>query len=570
MNRSWPVHALAVVCCLAVPVCVFCQSDSLAVAAASGASSAASEDLAAPGNADIPTGIQDLIRSAQKRYVEGSSLIKSGDSAKARVEFDKAVDMLLESEWNIASNRELNRYFQDLVRRIQQDESLYLQPQEPVDEQPEKAVVDELSKLDLIPIKIDPSLQDSVEADLANTQYDIPITLNASVLQSLNFWLNRGRKYFSDGLQRSGRYKVMIEQVFREESIPLDIMYLAQVESLFKTNALSRARAKGMWQFGRWTAVRYGLRVNSYIDERSDPEKSTRAAARYLNDLYAMFKDWNLVLAAYNWGEGKVQKLIDRSGVNDFWELTELRRRNFPKETKNHVPLIQASVILARNPGKYGFSRELDPPEAYDRVTVSRPIDLRAAAKLLNLPVEELKRLNPALRGLSTPADYPDFQLKVPAGSDPDVCQNIAELPAVKFKPPAFDSPGRYRVRPGDTLGKIAAQYHVSVRSLQEANDIRSAKSLRVGSVIHVPAIRTSSTRTASSHPTTNRQHLASNQLHSRITPAKKSTTAPVAPRKHSPSKSASTASSGTRLKAPVPKSKVSSASTKKETKTDN
>jgi len=141
----------------------------------------------------------------------------------------------------------------------------------------------------------------------------------------------------------------MIAEAFKTESIPLDVMYLAQVESLFKTKAVSRARARGIWQFGRGTAIRYGLKVNRYIDERSDPEKSTRAAARYLSDLYAMFKDWNLVLAAYNWGEGKVQRLVDRSGRNDFWDLLELKR-NFPKETKNHVPLIMASIILARNP----------------------------------------------------------------------------------------------------------------------------------------------------------------------------------------------------------------------------
>ncbi len=567
MKRSWPAHALAVVCCLFVPGCVFCQSDPLAVAAASGATGATSVDLS---RADVPSEIQDLIRSAQQRYLQGSDLIKSGESAKARIEFNKAVDILLESQWNIASNRELSRYFQDLVRRIQQDESLYLLPQEPVEELPEKAVVDELSKLDLIPIKIDPSLKDSVEADLANAKYDIPITLNEPVLQSLNFWLNRGRKYFSDGLQRSGRYKDMIEKVFREESIPLDIMYLAQVESLFKTNALSRARAKGMWQFGRWTAVRYGLRVNSYVDERSDPEKSTRAAARYLNDLYAMFKDWNLVLAAYNWGEGKVQKLIDRSGVNDFWELTGLRRRNFPKETKNHVPLIQASVILARNPEKYGFSRDLDPPDSYDLVTVSRPIDLRAAAKLLGISLEELKGLNPALRGLSTPADYPDFQLKVPAGSEPDICQTIAELPAVKFRPPAFDSPGRYRVRPGDTLGKIAARYHVPVRSLEEANDIRSPKALRVGSIIRVPAIRSSSTRTASAHAKTSPKRIASNQLRPGNISSKKSSAASTRPPKTTRSRTASKPSSGSRLPTPPSRSKVATASTKKAAKGDN
>jgi membrane-bound lytic murein transglycosylase D len=491
MNRSWLVHASVVLCCFGAPARLYCQSESVTVAAAAAGVLRATYPDLPPGlaeNPDIPPAQQDLMRNARGHYLQGSNLIKSGECAKARVEFNKAVEVLLLSEWSLGDNPDLNRFFQDLIHRIQQDESKYLQPEEQAEEKPEGAVVDELSKLDLIPIKIDPSLKDAFEADLANTRYDIPITLNEQVLQSLNFWLNKGRTYFHDGLIRSGRYREMIEKTFREESIPLDLMYLAQVESLFKTNALSKARARGMWQFGKWTAIRYGLKVNSYIDERSDPEKSTRAAAKYLNDLYAMFKDWNLVLAAYNWGEGKVQRLVDRSGLTDFWAMMELRR-NFPRETKNHVPLIQASVILARNPEKYGFPKDLDPPESYDRISVPRPIDLRAAAKLLNTSLDELKGLNPALRGLSTPADYPGFELKVPAGSDAEASRKVAELPAVRFKPPP-EYPSRHKVQPGDTLTGIAARYHTSAKALQDVNGIKSPNSLRVGSYIRVPAIR--------------------------------------------------------------------------------
>ncbi len=488
MNGACTVRALVVLWCLCAAAALFSQTDSGGVAAKA---APAGLPPGLTGNPDIPPALQDLMRNAQQHYLEGSNLIKSGEGAKARAEFNRAVEMLLQSDWSPATNQDFNRFFQDLIHRIQQDESKYLQPEESaVEEVQESAVVDELSKLDLIPIKIDPTLKDIVEADLASSRYDIPIVLNERVLQSLNFWLNKGRKYFHDGLVRSGRYREMIEKTFREESIPLDLMYLAQVESLFKTNALSRARAKGMWQFGRGTAIRYGLKVNNYIDERSDPEKSTRAAAKYLSDLYSMFKDWDLVLAAYNWGEGKVQHLVDRSGLTDFWAMTDLRR-TFPKETKNHVPLIQASVILARNPEKYGFPKELDPPETFDRIAVSRPIDLREAAKLLNTSLDELKRLNPALRGLSTPADYPGFELKVPAGSDPETSQKVADLPAVKFKPPP-EFPSRHKVLPGETLTGIAAKYHISVKALQSANGIKSPNSLRIGTVIRVPAIRAS------------------------------------------------------------------------------
>jgi membrane-bound lytic murein transglycosylase D len=435
----------------------------------------------------------DLMRVSQMRYQEGSSLLKSGESRRARAAFNSAVDMILSSDWDLDTQPTLNSFFRDLIQKIQRDESLYLHPNEIFGEKVETAVVDELEKLDLIPIKIDASLRDVVEADLANMKYDIPIILNDKVLQSLNYWLNRGRKFFVDGLVRSGRYQDMIQRIFREESIPLDVMYLAQVESLFKTNALSRTKNKGIWQFGKWTAIRYGLKVDNRVDERSDPEKSTRAAARYLNDLYGMFKDWNLVLAAYNWGEGNIQRLIERSGLNDFWDMMDLRR-NFPRETKNHVPLIMASIILAKNPEKYGLPTERDQPLSYDEFTLTRPIDLRAAGSVLEVPVDMLKQLNPALRGYGTPS-Y--FELKVPEGTSPDQLTRLAQLPPPKPEPVSV-AVRRHKVRSGETLNKIAARYRVSVEALRDANDLDSGKLLR-GTWLTIPSARRATTSRQSS-----------------------------------------------------------------------
>jgi len=491
MKRSWPVHAFVVLCALFVPVAAPCQSTPLALEAATPDAAeidASTETTTAylPEDSNIPPNMLDAMRKAHLKYVEGSNLIKSGESDKARVAFNRAVDIVMQSDFDLASSTSLNIFFQDLIQRIQQDESRYLRPPDDSENKAESAVVDELEKLDLIPISIDPSLQDVVEQDLVNTKYDIPITLNDRVLKSLNFWLNRGRKFFISGLVRSGRYREMIEKTFREESIPLDIMYLAQAESLFKPNALSHAQARGIWQFGKWTAIRYGLKVNAYVDERSDPEKSTRAAAHYLNDLFAMFKDWNLVLAAYNWGEARIQQLIEKSGLNNFWDLADLRRK-MPEETKNHVPLIMASIILAHSPERYGLPSGRDQPLAYDSISVSKAIDLRAAAKILDIPVEDLKELNPALRGYSTPADYPNYQLKVPSGTNSELGLKIAALPAVKFKPrPEFAA--RHKVRSGDTLQKIAGRYGVSLAALQRANNLNSSKSLRAGSWIRVPS----------------------------------------------------------------------------------
>ena len=489
MKWHLPIHAIAALCVLLAPALALGQSPRVIVgAAASLMNNNASVNIVAylPDNPDIPDKMLDTMRASEGHYREGSSLIKAGESARARLEFDEAVDLILESEWDITSTPDLNRYFQDLILRIQRDESRYLRPDDTQVTKPERAVLDELEKLDLIPIQVSPSLKNAVDADILNSKYDIPVIVNESVYKSMNFWLDKGRKYFVDGLTRSGRYQDMILQIFREENLPRDLMYLAQVESLFMPNALSRAMARGIWQFTKGTAVRYGLRVDRYVDERSDPEKSTRAAARYLNDLYAMFHDWNLVLAAYNWGEGAIQRLVDRSGVTDFWNLAN-QKQKMPEETKNHVPLIMASIILARNPEKYGLPVELEPPLAYDKVAITKRINLKAAAKALDVPVDVLTKLNPALRSTYTPPDYPDFILKVPAGMGEDFHAKLASLPAADLRAdPEFN--GRYKVQPGETLSGIAARFGVPVEDLQMANSLSSPKLLQAGAWLIVPA----------------------------------------------------------------------------------
>jgi membrane-bound lytic murein transglycosylase D len=488
MKRRLPVHAVVGFCVLFAPAAALCQPQSVILGATSSLVDRKGIGDSAD-HADLPPSLLDVIRASQMRYLEGSSLIKAGESAKARIAFDLAVDLILTSYWDLPSTPVLNNYFQDLVRCIQRDESRYLRPDAIDEQKPEQAVLDELVNLDLIPIQVDPAFKDVVDADILNSKYDIPVVVNESVYKAMNYWLSRGRKYFIDGIKRSGRYQEMIEQIFREESVPRDLMYLAQVESLFKTNALSRAMAMGIWQFTKGTAIRYGLKVNSYIDERSDPEKSTRAAARYLNDLYDMFNDWTLVLAAYNWGEGKVQGLINKSGVTDFWLLAGSKRR-MPKETKNHVPLIMASIILARNPENYGLPVELEAPITCDRIAVSKRINLKTAASTLNVSLDELKQLNPALKTYSTPPDYPNFELNVPAGMGVYFNEKLASLPAVDPKTdPVFT--GEHKVKSGDTLSSIAAKYRTTVAELQAANNLRSPNSLRVGTLLQVPAPRT-------------------------------------------------------------------------------
>jgi membrane-bound lytic murein transglycosylase D len=490
-----------------MPASLFCQPQRVILGATSPLANGnrpGSVDAYLPNDPDIPPKMLDVMRASEMHYLEGSSLIKAGDSAKARIAFDAAVDLLLQSEWNLSSTPVLGTFFQDLIHKIQRDESRYLRSDDDSEEKPEHAVVDELEKIDLIPIRVDPALKNAVEADILNSKYDVPVVVNESVLKSLNYWLINARKHFVDGLIRSGRYQQMIEGIFREELVPLDLMYLAQVESLFEPGAVSRAFAKGIWQFSRGTAIRYGLKVNKYVDERADPEKSTRAAARYLSDLHAMFNDWNLALAAYNWGEGSVQRLVDRSGVTDFWRLASLKRR-MPKETKNHVPMVMASIILARNPEKYGLPLDLEPPLSYDRVTISKRVNLKAVAKVLDVSVDVLKKLNPSLRTSLTPPDDPNFELNVPAGMGSDFAEKLADLSLADLRTdPEFN--GRYKVKAGETLSSIAARYRVSVEELQAANSLSSPKSLRAGSWLKVPS--TSSTAGSSPPSGEARRHL--------------------------------------------------------------
>jgi membrane-bound lytic murein transglycosylase D len=267
---------------------------------------------------------------------------------------------------------------------------------------------------------------------------------------------------------------------------------------------------------------------------------------------------------------------MDRSGLNDFWEISSLHRRNFPRETKNHVPLIHASIILAHNPQKYGFAGELEPPESYELIAIPHPIDLRAAAKILNTSLDDLRELNPALRGYSTPPNYPDFKLKVAPGTDPALHQRVAELPAVKFKPPAYGSPTRYKIQEGDTLSLIAARYHVSVQALQEANDITSPRALRVGSYIRVPASRPAAVSSASKgkgasqkRTSTNRAHMSSSGAKRKNTPTPAKTASHATHAGIPKPATAGAAQSGSHKPAPA-KSRASTSTIKGSPKTDN
>jgi membrane-bound lytic murein transglycosylase D len=274
----------------------------------------------------------------------------------------------------------------------------------------------------------------------------------------------------------------MIQGVFRAEGLPLDLAYVPLIESAFKPNALSRANAKGVWQFMSGTALENGLRRDWYIDERSDPEKATVAAARYLKTLGNLFSgDWHLALASYNGGPGRLQRAIKRVGVDDFWKLAE-KPKILPRETREYVPMILAAIVIARNPAQYGFDFETDDPTDYEQITLPRPVDLRRVAEWAGTTIDEIQSLNPELRRWTTPIRDQQYELRVPAGSADRVLTRlqdaaVEDLASLKW----------YTVKRGDTLSLIARTLSVSKADLAEANYLQATARVSTGQKLIVP-----------------------------------------------------------------------------------
>jgi membrane-bound lytic murein transglycosylase D len=283
----------------------------------------------------------------------------------------------------------------------------------------------------------------------------------------ISYFSNRGRGTFERAFARSGRYRDMMVSILKEEGVPQDLIYLAQAESGFHPLAVSRAGARGIWQFMGPRGRGYGLQRSMWVDDRQDPEKSTRAAARHLRDLYAQFGDWYLAMAAYNSGPGTVQAAVKRTGYADFWEL--YRRNVLPKETRNYVPIILAVTIMTKNLSQYGFDDvSMDEPAPFDKVWISYPVDLRLVAQCVDATPAQLQELNPSLLRLTTPREG-KFELHLPPGTKAQYQTAIATIPA------DMRLWWRYhKVQPGDTLASLARTYRVTAKSIETANHLDS------------------------------------------------------------------------------------------------
>lgn len=445
--------------------------------------------------------IASLIHASQAYFESGEREMKMGHLERARGEFDRAVDVLLESPYGARTDARLREHFDRLVDRINAYEALALaQGDGFVEKKYEPASIDELLKIATFPkAPADASTTEAVKEDLATHAHDIPIPQNEKVLSYVELFQGRLRDYITESLTRGTKYLPMIQNVFRAEGLPLDLAYIPIIESGFKTNALSKASAKGPWQFMKATAIENGLKHDWYIDERSDPEKATLAAARYLKTLHRMFNgDWNLVLAAYNGGPGRVQRAMKRAGTADFWELSD-GSKFLPKETREYVPLILAAIIVAKNPVQYGFEIVAHDPIAYDKVPVPRAIDLRRVAEWTGTSIDEIQALNPELRRWTTPIKYPDFQLKVPPGSGPVLQARLADASTDDFAPLTW-----YTVRKGESLATIARKLKVSRADLAEANSLSTRSRVPPGQALVIPRAPATllATRTGRAVPT--------------------------------------------------------------------
>ena len=426
-----------------------------------------------------------LITASERHFKAGEMELEQGHVEAAKQEFDRAVNLLLESPYGGRTEPRIREHFDRLVDRISTYEVRALAAGDGFTEKTyEAASIDELLALSATLGTPDaaPALTDAVRSDLKTANHDIPIPLNARVLAYVELFQGRLHDFIEEGMKRGSRYLPMIQGVFRAEGLPLDLAFVPLVESAFKPNALSRAKAKGVWQFMAGTGLENGLRRDWYIDERSDPEKATVAAAKYLRTLSKMFDgDWHLALASYNGGPGRMQRAMKKAGIDDFWSLSA-KPKLLPRETREYVPMILAAMVIARNPSQYGFDFEPETLPAVEKVTLPRPVDLRRVAEWTDTTIDHIQALNPELRRWTTPVKDTKYQLKVPAGTAAIVQAKLSDSP-----PADLASLKYYTVKRGETLLTIARKLRVSKSDLADANYLRGTAGIAAGQKLMVP-----------------------------------------------------------------------------------
>jgi membrane-bound lytic murein transglycosylase D len=442
-----------------------------------------------------PTDAEFLIKKADASFAEGKLAIEAGRAADARADFDHAVEALLSAPENLPDRTRVERHLEELVEQIYRYDADQAAGTDSDKVVYDKSPKDEMVELTFTPA--DPGTRSKVFDLIHATASQLPLQQHDTVIGAVNYFTSeRGKRIIAGGLRRQARYKPMIERILAEEGVPQELIFLAQAESGYLPRAQSNKLCVGLWQFGRATGHDYGLMQTASTDDRLDPEKSTRAAARYLKDLYSHFGDWYLAMAAYDCGPACVDHAVMRTGYADFFELRRLNA--LPRETANYVPAILAMTIVGKNAPAYGLDHlDLDSPIETESIELEAPTHLALIADAMDRPLSELKELNPGLLKSVAPAGY---QVNVPKGTLPAVESAFALVPPAKR-----DSWRLHRVSQGDSFAGLAKRYSAQMASLVQMNqdELPEAGSL-VAIPVAYPGDRVAAHRTAAKqHHTT-------------------------------------------------------------------
>jgi membrane-bound lytic murein transglycosylase D len=408
-----------------------------------------------------PTDAEFLIKKADDSFAEGKKALEAGNAGDARINFDKAVEALLSAPENMPDRARVERRLDELIEAIYR----YDADQAAVGES-EKVVYDKRPMDGMVELTFspsaDPGTRSKVMDMIRSTTSQLPLQQHDTVIGAVNFFSSeRGKRIIAAGLKRQGRYKTLIERILAEEGVPRELMFLAQAESGYLPRAMSNKLCVGIWQFSKATGREYGLMQTASTDDRMDPEKATRAAARHLKDLYTHFGDWYLAMAAYDCGPACVDKAVMRTGYADFFELRRLNA--LPKETANYVPVILAMTIIGKNAPEYGLDHlDIESPVETDSVVLDTPTNLALIADAVDRPLSELKELNPGLIKSVAPAG---FTLHVPKGTLPSVETAFAVVP-----PNKRDAWRLHRVGTGDSFFGLAKRYSAQTSVLSQMN----------------------------------------------------------------------------------------------------